>query len=155
MSDAQSDRVPVLVLGIGNILLRDDGVGIRVIETLQSMRVPDGVELLDGGTAGADLLDLICHRRKLIVIDAMDADEPPGTIRRMSPDDLTGPTSPGLSLHHLGLLETLAMAAHLNAAPHEVIIFGIQPADVTTGLELSPVAANAVVKTVARVLSEL
>ncbi len=77
-------RHPVLVLGIGNILLRDEGVGVRVIEKLQLMDLPDGVEVVDGGTAGADLLDVIAEREKVIVIDATDVNAEPGGIVRFT-----------------------------------------------------------------------
>ena len=68
---------PVLVLGIGNILLRDEGVGVRVIEALGSHKLPAGVERADGGTAGADLVDLLADRRKVIVVDAIEGAWPP------------------------------------------------------------------------------
>ncbi len=75
---AACSRRSILILGIGNILLRDEGVGVRVIEQMQTMRLPDDVELVDGGTAGADLLDVLAERRKVIVIDAVQADCEPG-----------------------------------------------------------------------------
>ena len=68
------NRWPIVVLGIGNILLRDEGVGVRVAEQMLSINLPREVEVVDGGTAGADLLDVICNRRKVIIIDAVDAD---------------------------------------------------------------------------------
>lgn len=133
-------RAPILVLGIGNILLRDEGVGVRVVQAMENMQLPDGVELLDGGTAGADLLDAISERRKLIVVDALDADVPPGTIVRMSPEDLAAGDSGsgGISLHEFRIAETLRMARQLNCSPCEVAIVAVRPQDIDCGLELSP-----------------
>ncbi len=130
-------RAPILVLGIGNLLLRDEGVGVHVVRALEDRRLPDDVELLDGGTAGADLLDAISERRKLIVVDALDADVPPGTMVRMAPADLAAGGSESLSLHEFGLAETLRMAAYLNCGPAEVAILAIRPQDTGCGLELS------------------
>ena len=94
-----TDRPPVLVLSIGNILLRDEGLGAAVIEVLSGMELSDGVELLDGGTGGADLLDIICDRRKLVVIDAIGAGLPSGSIVRLTPDDLQANPGQIRSLH--------------------------------------------------------
>jgi hydrogenase maturation protease len=135
---ASSSRAPVLVLGIGNILLRDEGVGVHLVRTLANQPGPDGVELLDGGTAGADLLDAVSDRQKLIVVDALDADVPPGTILKLHPEDLPAPPSGGLSLHEFGLAETLRMARQLGCGPRHVTIIAVKPQDTRCGLELSP-----------------
>ncbi|MHC4444883.1 MAG: hydrogenase maturation protease [Planctomycetota bacterium] len=145
----------VLILGIGNILLRDEGIGVRVIEAMRDLELPEDVELYDGGTAGADLLDVICDRKKVIIIDAMDADCDPGTILRLTPDDLKPRASPGISLHEIGLLETLNMAKQLGSAPQEVIVLGIKPQWLNCGTELSSELKQAVPKVIELVLKEL
>lgn len=132
-----STRAPILVLGIGNLLLKDEGIGVHVVRAMANLPLPDDVELLDGGTAGADLLDTISERRRLIVIDALDADVPPGTILRMKPDDLAADASGNLSLHEFGIAETLAMAGQLKCAPHDVTLIAMRPWDIGCGLELS------------------
>jgi len=129
-------RCPVLILGIGNILLRDEGIGPRLIEALEKEALPPGVELCDGGTAGGDLIDVLAERQKVIIIDSIDADGPPGTIFKLSQDDLAKP-SPGISLHELGISETLEMTRQLSCAPRNVVIFGIKPASTEYGTELS------------------
>lgn len=153
MSDGHG-RCPILVLGIGNILLRDEGVGVRVIEQMQEMRLPDDVELVDGGTAGADLLDVLAERRKVIVIDAVEAEGEPGTVLRFTADDIVRPDRVGISLHELGLGEALTMTRGLGCAPEEVIVFGIKPKDVGCGLELSEEIAASVPKVIELVLAE-
>ncbi|UCG59028.1 MAG: hydrogenase maturation protease [Phycisphaerales bacterium] len=154
MSDAQGRR-PTLVLGIGNILLRDEGVGVRVIEQMQKMHLPDGVELVDGGTAGADLLDVLAERRKVIVIDAVQADCDAGSVLRFTADDLACPDRAGVSLHELGLGEALIMTKQLGCAPEEVIVFGIKPKELGCGLELSEEIAASVPKVIELVLAEI
>jgi hydrogenase maturation protease len=148
-------RRPVLVLGIGNILLRDEGVGVRVIEQMQNMPLPDDVELVDGGTAGADLLDVLAERRKVIVIDAVQADCEPGTVIRFSADELTKPDGVGMSLHELGLGQALEMTKQLGCEPKEVVVFGIKPRNMSCGLELSEEITASVSKVVDLVLAEI
>jgi len=131
------NRPAVLVLGIGNILLHDEGIGVYVVRELQKRGVPDYVELLDGGTAGADLLDDICDRQKIIVIDAVDADIEPATVLRLKPEDLVLGGNQSVSLHDFGLAETLAMAKHLNCQPHEVVVFAVKPESIEPGLGLT------------------
>ena len=152
---ADGNRSPVLVLGIGNILLRDEGVGVRVIEQMQKIPLPDDVELIDGGTAGADLLDVLAERKKVIVIDAVQADCEPGTVLRFSVDDLVRPNGVGISLHELGLGGALAMTRQLGCEPKEVVVFGIKPKDMSCGLELSEQISAAVPKVVELVLEEI
>jgi hydrogenase maturation protease len=152
---AEGNRRPVLVLGIGNILLRDEGVGVRVIEQMQKIPLPDDVELIDGGTAGADLLDVLAERRKVIVIDAIQADCEPGTVLRFTADELTQPDGVGMSLHELGLGGALAMTKQLGCEPKEVVVFGIKPRDISCGLELSKEITASLPKVVELVLAEI
>ena len=146
---------PVLVLGLGNILLRDEGVGVRVVEALRGRDLPPGVELCDGGTAGLHLVDVLAHRRHVLVIDALDAEAEPGTLFRLTPADLAGTPHGGTSPHEAGLREALALAPHLGTAPGDVVIFGIQPGRVEAGLELSAEVARVVPAAVEQVLAEL
>ena len=100
-----NERRPILILGIGNILLRDEGVGVRVIETLQQQKTPDTIDLVDGGTSGADLIDILADRRKVIIVDAVDAGKAPGTVIRFEEDDLENIPNSALSLHELGIAQ--------------------------------------------------
>ena len=143
-----------LVLGIGNILLRDEGVGVRVIEAMRGRTLPEDIECIDGGTSGVDLVDEVADRPKVIVIDAVRADGEPGTVFRFGVEDLMPGPGRELSLHEFGLLDTLTTARHLGCAPREVVIFGVQPKDVHAGLDLSAEVAAALPKVIELVLAE-
>lgn len=129
---------PIAVVGIGNILMHDEGIGVRVIEHLAQMKLPDGVELVDGGTAGADLIDVFSDRKLLIIVDAISGEYAPGTVLRMSPEDTVKADVTALSLHEVGIVETLEMTKHLNCAPQKVVVFGVKPGELSCGIGLSP-----------------
>lgn len=132
------ERNKTLVLGIGNILLGDEGIGVRVVEQLQNTNLKKQADLIDGGTAGADLLDVIADRHKVIVVDATDAGAEPGTIFRLLPEDIESRAEAAISLHDVGIAETLLMTRQLGCEPDEVVIFGVQPKDISCSTELSP-----------------
>lgn len=137
MLNRSTKPAPTLVLGIGNILLRDEGVGVHVVRALEQQAWPTEIELFDGATAGIDLLDTLADRRHVLIIDAMQHDSPPGTVLRLSPADLAPSSGPAVSLHEAGLLEALRAAEQLGCAPQQVVILGIQPYEISVGLELS------------------
>lgn len=136
------------------MLLGDDGVGVRVIEALRQVPLPVSVDLVDGGTAGADLVEVIAERRKVIAIDAMETGGPPGTIVRVLGSAICNEDVP-LSLHEVGLVDALYMARQLGCQPRDVVIFGVQPGRLELGLELSEAVARAVPLVVGRVVDEL
>lgn len=128
----------LLILGIGNILLRDEGVGVHAVNALAgNPGVPPDVDLLDGGTSGLDLVDHLADRGKVLVIDAIEAGLPPGSITRLSAAHFIDVGGPVISAHETGFLAALTMARQLGCAPAEVIVLGVQVADMTPGLELS------------------
>ena len=132
----------VLVLGAGNILLSDEGIGVRVVEALQQRyQVPEGVEILDGGTCGMDLLDVIAGRDHLILVDAVATGSPPGTIVRLKDDEMPAVFRTKSSPHQLGLQDVLALLRLLDASPANVTVIGVQPASLDIGLALTPVVA--------------
>ncbi len=154
MSYGQS-RKPFLVLGIGNILLSDEGIGVRVIEQMQTVSIPEHVEIVDGGTSGVDLLDILADRDAVIVVDAVDADCRPGTVLRFGIDQLMQMEDPYISMHEVGIAETVMMTQQLGCAPKEVIVFGIQPEKIECGLELSKTLEQAAQEVVELVLNEI
>lgn len=128
------------MLGVGNVLLTDEGVGIRAIKELEKMGFPEGVEFIDGGTAGYGLIPMIEGATKLIVVDAVDADAEPGTIYRFTPEDVAPDNEspePRFSLHDVGLVEALQLAKFMGN-DCDTVIFGIQPKSLDWGLELTP-----------------
>jgi len=135
--------------------MQDDGLGFHAAGRLQACDIPDHVEVFEGGTAGLDLLDVVAHRRKVIIVDAIRAPHPPGTPLRLSLEELAPSPSAGLSVHHLGLLDVLAVARHQGCAPQEVVIIGAVPLEIDVGLELTPEVQAALPEVVKLVLDEL
>jgi len=145
-------NLKIAVLGVGNLLLKDEGVGIHVVNALQKGdRLPSNVQLIDGGTATLDILHLIEDMDKIIVIDAVKGGCEPGTIYRFTLEDMefdNSPTgtkvpacetkAPAYSLHELSLSNTLAIAQLLGDSPKSVVIIGVEPKEIALGLELSP-----------------
>jgi hydrogenase maturation protease len=130
-----------IVLGLGNTLHSDDGVGPQAIEKLRSdPRVPEGVTLIEGGTLGLELLTYIWDCSYLLVLDAVDVGQPPGTLVRMSSQELQSLPGKG-SVHQLGVADLLvALRVVANRTP-EVVLLGVQPASIEWGTELSPAVA--------------
>jgi len=146
----------VLVLGAGNILLSDEGIGVRVIEALAARyEVPDAVEILDGGTCGMDLLDVIAGRDHLIIVDAVNTGSPPGTLVRLRDADIPAAFRTKSSPHQLGLQDVLALLRLLETAPRHVTVVGVQPDNLDIGLELSPAIARRLDEMADMVLAEL
>ncbi len=146
----------VLVLGLGNILLSDEGVGVRIVEALDaSHELPDEVESLDGGTTGMELLDRVAGRDCLIVADAVNADGPAGRVIRLENDDIRMLFETRFSPHQLGLSDMLAALRLIDEAPRRVVVIGVVPENLKTGLDLSPAAAGGRDAAVAMIVDEL
>ncbi len=145
----------ILILGIGNILLGDEGVGVRVIEAMSEIKMPDNVELMDGGTASMDILGNLDSEIKVIIIDAVQGGGEPGTIYRFTPKDIQSPKPVFTSLHQIGLLETLSELEMVGRPPLNIVIFGIEPKNLEWGLELSPEIAAIIPRVSQMVLEEI
>ncbi|MDT8440249.1 MAG: hydrogenase maturation protease [Desulfuromonadales bacterium] len=146
-----TERAPLLVMGVGNLLRGDDGFGVRVIEHLAGQPLPAGVELLDAGTSIVDLIDELRGRRKLVVIDAVRGDQPAGTLYRFSPEQVDTAAVPADSLHQVGLLETLKLADLIDCRPTQTVVIGVQPAATGLGIGLSP-AVDAAIEAAGRLV---
>jgi hydrogenase maturation protease len=145
-----------LVLGLGNILLGDEGVGVRVVERLQELyEFPQGVQVLDGGTLALDLLPYVEDADRLVVIDALEMGTEPGAIARLEGDQVPAFLSVKLSPHQMGLTDLLAAARLRNSYPEELVVWGVQPAVMRPGLALSPPVAALVEVLADKVLAEL
>jgi hydrogenase maturation protease len=146
----------ILVLGVGNILLGDEGAGVRTIELLQERyRFSAEVEFVDGGTAGLELLACLDDKDHLIIIDAIIGSEPPGTIRKMILDDPPAFFQNRISPHQLGLSEMLSCAAMTDSLPEHISLYGIIPESLETGLQLSHTVAAAVEDIALQVIDDL
>lgn len=145
----------VIILGTGNLLLKDEGIGIHVIQRMEKLKLPDNVKLVDGGTAGINLYHLIEGADKLIVVDCVDAEVEPGAIFRFAPADVEIPKrATTTSFHEVGLLEALEFAKQDGKSP-DTIIIGVQPKEIDWGLELTPEVEKVVPEIIEAVLKEL
>jgi len=145
----------ILVLGVGNLLLSDEGVGIHVVNELQKTSHPEHVEVVDGGTGGFELLNHFYGKKKVIIVDAMQGDAAPGTIFRCLPDDLNLQVLHTYSSHQNSLVELLHFSKTLTPPP-EVVIFGIVPKDIQgVCTSLSGEIAQQVPKIVEAILKEI
>jgi len=143
----------ILIIGVGNLILRDEGIGVHAVRALERKTLPPQVEVIDGGTATIELLPAIQAAERIIVIDALRGGGLPGTIYRVSPEDLMVDAERLLSLHQVGLLEVLGMARQLGGNP-EVVIIGVEPKEIAWGMELTPEVETKLPKVIEAVLSE-
>jgi hydrogenase maturation protease len=156
LPDTETARAPVLVLGLGNILLQDEGVGVAVIERLQRRyQIPQEVELLDGGTSGIALLDDIREREHLIVVDAVRTGKPPGTEVVLTDEAVPAFLCNKVSPHQLALSDVLANLALMNASPQRVTVIGMEPLSLETHLGLSNLVASRLQALTERVIEEI
>jgi len=146
----------ILVLGLGNTIMTDDGFGVKVVNTLSSRyRFQGPVTLLDGGTLGLDLLPYLENLERLLIIDALDMRAAPGTISRIEGEEVPRAFASKLSVHQMGLQDLLAVAELQGHVPKELVVWGVQPESIEMGTELTAVAAAAVEPVITEVVAEL
>lgn len=132
----------ILVLGIGNLVMSDDGVGVRLVQRLaERYRFPAGVTLLDGGTLGLDLLPKLEGVTRLLVLDAIETGGRPGTVVRLADDEIPIAMATKISPHQMGLKDLLSVAMLQGFDPEEMVLWGVQPEYIEMGTELSPAVA--------------
>jgi len=145
-----------VIIGVGNLLLKDEGVGVHVAQELQKRDLSSAVEVHDGAVAGIGLLDFFPGASKVLLIDAADMNLDPGAIVRFTPEEVISEKGgPRFSAHDVSLLEVLKLAKALDQYPLEVVIFGIQPKEISWGTELSPEVRASVPKVIEAVLKEV
>ncbi len=145
-----------LILGVGNYLLSDDGLSVHVLEYLQkNHQLPEEIQVVDGGTCGLDLLQFLEGVHNLIIIDAVNMRKEPGTIIRLSGDDVPAYLSLKISPHDIGLPDLLATAKLRDLYPENIVVFGIQPASLELSLELTPLVAAQVEPLAAMIVDEV
>jgi hydrogenase maturation protease len=136
--DNQPQKTPsIVVIGVGNLLRKDEGIGIHVIKALQEMELSPDVSLVDGGTS-PDLIAYTGAGDRIIIVDAAKAGGETGAIYRFRPEDLDDKKRTLASAHEMGLIENLKLMGLTGNEPSEVIIIGIEPEDTGWGTELSP-----------------
>jgi len=149
----------ILVIGMGNVLMQDEGVGVRAIEELESRFIitssPGGVDIMDGGTTGTELLEPMRGVKHLIVADAINTGAPAGTIVRIADDQVPAFFQTKLSNHQLGLSDLLALMTLSGDAPEHVTIIGMVPHHLENKLGLSDEANAGLSKMVTMLVSEL
>lgn len=128
-----------VILGLGNVLLQDDGVGVRAVERLAAeYAIPDGLEVLDGGTLGMSLLSRLAGADAAILVDAVRADAPAGTLVQISGSDVGPAVETRLSPHQVGVADLLDGLRWLGETPARLRLIGLVPERIELGLDLSP-----------------
>ena len=144
----------IVVIGVGNLLLRDEGIGIHALKALQEIGLPPEVRLVDGGTSP----DIIAYTKagdKLIIIDAAKAGGEPGAIYRFRPEDLAEEKGVLTSAHELGVAQNLKLMSLVGNEPKETVIIGIEPAEIDFGIELSAALQRKLPEIVKVILKEI
>ena len=151
------DRREALVIGIGNVLWADEGFGVRAVEALHAgFAFPPGVSLQDGGTLGLLLLDAVASSKRVLVFDAVDVGQPPGTLIVLRDGEVPAWGSAKLSPHQTGFNDVLAHAALRGRAPQRITVIGVQPQVLDDfGGSLSPAVRERLEEAVSRGADEL
>jgi hydrogenase maturation protease len=145
-----------VILGVGNLIMSDEGLGVRFIEALdRAGGIPADVVTIDGGTSTNELLGELENLDLLIIVDAIVSAAAPGTIVRLEGDHIPSAFSNKLSPHQHGINDLLATLKFLGRAPARVVLFGCVPARIELGMELSSEVGAVMPELVARVLAEL
>jgi len=152
----RTDRIDLLVLGLGNVLCGDDGAGVIALHRLRrNYELPDNVRLVDGGTLGLDLLALVAASDSVIMIDAVRADSRPGTIVVLEDDEVAPAVYERLSPHQIGVADLVAGAALVDRYPENVVIVGVVPETTDLQFGCSPAVEAKLPQLVDRVIDEL
>ena len=133
-----------VVMGLGNPLFQDEGLGIHVINQLMASDLDERAELIDGGTDGLSLLGTVEAARYLIVIDAIDGGFRPGTIKQLQNQEINHFARTKISAHQLGFQEVLALAKLRGKYPEQIVLIGVQPQTLKWGTSLSSEVSRAV-----------
>jgi hydrogenase maturation protease len=144
------------VLGIGNIILSDEGVGVRAAEALEAgYALPEDVEVIDGGTAGMELLGPLSGVDLLLVLDAVKAGKAPGTLVKLAAGEVPVFFRSKLSPHQVSICDVLAGLEFSGELPKDLVLIGCEPDSLELGLELTPGIAAQVPEMVRMAVAEL
>jgi len=131
------NKAEIAVMGIGNILMQDEGIGVHIIRELEKYDFNPHISLIDGGNMGMDLLPFFDEYNRMIIVDAVDFEKEPGFIDTIENDDILTLFTTKMSLHHLGLKDVLSYAKLLDQTPEDLCLIGIQPEKVEMEIQLS------------------
>ena len=146
----------VVVLGVGNTLLQDEGIGVRAVELLQERYVlPPEVSVVDGGTAGMELLECLEDSDKLVIIDCVRVGQPPATLIRRVDDEVPQFFRTKISPHQIGVSDVLAALQLRGRFPKHLALIGIQPKSLECGIELTPEIEATLPEVLAMTVAEL
>lgn len=135
----RQDTSSILVLGLGNILLSDEGIGIRVLEALQGRCTwPDHVTFMDGGVMGLEIMPYLESASKVLVLDAVITQAPPATLVRLADNEIPAMVAMKMSVHQVGFQEALAMCTVRDTLPEAMVLLGVTPQTLEPGVGLSP-----------------
>ena len=143
-----------VVLGVGNELFKDEGIGVHAVRILQTKLLPSDVEVIDSGTS-PEIWPLIDGANKLIIVDAVRGGCEPGTIYRFTPQQIVVDRGVVTSVHQMGILENLSLMELVGGKPTETVIIGVEPAELEPGLELSEQLQERMPKIIQTVLGEI
>lgn len=144
----------VAIIGIGNILRKDDGIGVHVINELEKEGLPSTIQLVDGGTSTLDMLGYFLDYERIIVVDCLKAGYEPGTIYKIKAEDIKNYKKESLSIHDVQILDVVKMANMMDKFP-SVVIFGIEPKEIEFDLELSDVMKSKIPEVIKLIKKEL
>ncbi|NNJ11833.1 HyaD/HybD family hydrogenase maturation endopeptidase [Chloroflexales bacterium ZM16-3] len=143
-------------MGLGNIILRDEGLGVRAYERLvERYTLPEDIEAIDGGTLGLNLLPYLEDASRVLLIDAVRGGLEPGEIVRLEGAQIPAALALKMSMHQAGLHELLAISALRGTTPETVVLWGMEPLVMEPGLDLTPPCAAALDDLVDRIVGEL
>ena len=128
----------IAVIGIGNILMKDEGVGCHAANLLLSdYEFDPEITIIDAGTTGTDLLPYLEEHDRIIILDAVDFEREPGFIGSIENDDILTRLTTKMSMHHMGITDVLSTAKLLDIVPSQMFLLGMQPKDLTVGMEMT------------------
>jgi len=145
----------IVILGVGNLLLSDEGVGVHVANELVKLELPPGVTVVEGGTDGFRLINVITEADRLIVVDAVKGGGAPGSIYRFDINEVQNcPSGFKTSVHQIGILEVINLSGLIGKTPQTTVI-GIEPESLEMGMELSPEVKAKIPKIIELIWDEL
>ncbi len=152
-----NDSKPIRILGVGNVLCTDDGLGPYAIKVLEAQyEFPEGVEVIDVGTPGLDFTPYLADARMVIVLDTMKGEDPAGTLRLLRDGEIVAKPPPSrMSPHEPGLREALMATEFSDSSPDEILLVGVVPETTGQGTRLTEAVKAAVPEVVAAVVEEL